>query len=515
MKTEKKKIVARTVAGLLLCGVVLTNPEAAQIRAKKKTAASKSVSKTIKVGQRFRIKKGITGASFKSSNSVVASVDEKGVVTGKKKGRVKISVIRQGKKTKKYTVAVKKRARKPESLPVTFSEIALEKAEEGSAEGFPWQMDISNHAKKGTVKRIIYSYSVPVKIPMEVNPSEPANPSQQPGTAASGQAVSPGAADAGNAEQQYETVNREVTLTARDIKAGETAGAVCSGAEDGAIYPGFSQAKLTEIKLYTGKALYIYDATEGSYQFKWGTKDKKAPVITGYVRKKSALGYNDILRVYYSDRKKQYNFTRFVKAEDDRDGRVKVKADTSKINWKKSGVYKLWFSASDRAGNKSRTWARVRVYVPGTAESAADSILRSITRKNWSDEQKARAIYRYIRGHCSYISHTAHGHWRTSALHGLRYHSGDCYIFYAMSRLLLTRAGIPNIIVKRYPVPGGMTHYWNLTYVRGGWYHFDTTPRSRNANFCLWTDAQLWSYSTGYVFQFKRNIFPKRASKRL
>ena len=84
MRTEKKKLVARTVAGLLLCGVVLTNPQAVQLRAKKKTAASKSASKTIKVGQRFQIKKGIKGASFKSSNSVVASVDEKGVVTGKK-----------------------------------------------------------------------------------------------------------------------------------------------------------------------------------------------------------------------------------------------------------------------------------------------------------------------------------------------------------------------------------------------------------------------------------------------
>jgi len=145
----------------------------------------------------------------------------------------------------------------------------------------------------------------------------------------------------------------------------------------------------------------------------------------------------------------------------------------------------------------------------------ADQVLRRIIKKNWPDKKKAKAIYRYVRGRCGYVQNAAHRDWRVTALHGLRYQSGDCYTYYSVSRLLLTRAGISNVMIKRYPAPRGMRHYWNLVYVNGGWYHFDTTPRQRRAVFCLWTDAQLSAYSRGYTFSFKRSAFVARATKRL
>lgn len=502
MNTEKN--VARVVAGLLICGMVLINPNAVESHARKKITG-----REIKVGQRLRLKHESSGTSFKSSNSAVASVDGQGVVTGKKEGEAQISVTRTGKRIKRYTVKVKKEPHKPAGLPVTFSELSLSEKENGRSGENGYQVDIANSSKKGTVKRIRYFYHVTV----QASTSRPLP--QKPAEVESGQAVSPRTVQVETEGAQVHKEKREICLTAKNIRAGKKVRAVCTKPQSGVTYPAFDQAKLVKIEMYTGNALYTYDAGTGRYRFRWGTKDTKAPVITGLIKEKSAPGYHDIFRIYYADKRKQYNFTQFVKAEDDRDKTVKVKADTSKINWKKEGVYKLWFSAKDRAGNKARTWAYVRVYIPGTAESAADTVLRSITRESWSQEAKARAIYRYIRGHCSYISHTTPGNWRLSALRGLRYHSGDCYTYYSMSRLLLTRAGIPNVLVKRYPVPSGRPHYWNLAYVSGGWYHFDTTPRSRNANFCLWTDAQLWEYSTGYVFQFKRNLFPKRAVKRL
>lgn len=485
------------MAGLLICGMVLTNPNAMKSYAEKK----KTTGIEIKVGQRLRFKQETAGTSFKSSNSTVAGVDSRGVVTGKKAGETKISVVRKGKQIKKYTVTVKKEPHKPACLPVTFSEISFSEKGNGRSGESGYQADVINCAQKGTVKRIRYFYHVMVQIPAD-----------------SSRTAKPAGIETVHVETEGIQVRkemREICLSVKNIRAGKKVSAVCTKPQPGVMYPSFDQAKLIKIEMYTGDALYTYDAGTGRYHFKWGTKDTKAPVITGLIKKKSELGYQDIFRIYYADKRKQYNYTRFVKAEDDRDGTVKVKADTSKINWKKEGVYKLWFSARDRAGNETRTWAKVKVCIPGTAESAADTVLRSITRESWSQEAKARAIYRYIRGHCSYISHTTPGNWRLSALRGLRYHSGDCYTYYSMSRLLLTRAGIPNVLVKRYPVPAGRPHYWNLAYVSGGWYHFDTTPRSRNANFCLWTDAQLWEYSSGYVFQFKRNLFPKRAVKRL
>ena len=62
-----------------------------------------------------------------------------------------------------------------------------------------------------------------------------------------------------------------------------------------------------------------------------------------------------------------------------------------------------------------------------------------------------------------------------------------------MSRALLTRAGIPNIEVTR--VQGYGHHWWNMAYVNGGFYHFDTCPRKAGGRFCLVTDAQLKNYS--------------------
>ena len=516
-----KNNAVRMIAGLLLCSLFFAG-QGVCVQSQAKTV---KISKYVKVGKRIRLGSSAKGVSYKSSNSVIAAVDSKGFVTGKKAGKTIISVMKNGSKIKKYKITVKQVNRRPERLPVAFSEIGIKETREDAADGTRYQTILTNHAKKGTIKRVEYYYKVDVK---EESPS--AEPTFTPAPTDSPNA-SQGAVSAGSLSAEFpdraETSDpsadltdsiaqrQKIKLTAKKIKPGGKAIAVREGTRADTV----SLAGCTpyKIKLYAGKALYVYDADSETshYTFKWGGDDTSAPKIKGLVKKKSYTGYDDIYRVYYSDMKSQYNFKQFVTATDDRDGAVSVKVDASQINWKRQGVYKLWFTATDRAGNQAKSWAKVRVYIPGTAEKAADQILKSITSKSWSKGQKARAIYRYIRGHCSYIQHTSHTQWRDSALRGLRYHSGDCYTYYAMARLLLTRAGIPNVMVKRYPTPGGQRHFWNLAYVQGGWYHFDTTPRVRNANFCLWTDAQLWEYSTGYTFQFDRSAFPARATKRL
>ncbi|MCD7825965.1 MAG: hypothetical protein LUH14_08400 [Clostridiaceae bacterium] len=274
--------------------------------------------------------------------------------------------------------------------------------------------------------------------------------------------------------------------------------------------------KLQKIKLYTGEALYSYNVSAKKTSLRWATADKKAPEFSGWVGKNSCNG-SDIYRVYYSDRKKTYNFKKYVSAEDERDGKVAFTVDTSGINWKKDGVYKIRFSAKDKAGNVGTAWAKVQVYVPGTAESIADTVLKSITKKSASDEKKARAIYKYVKGHGVYVDNGTHKDWRTVAVNGIRYRSGDCYTFYSMTRLLLTRAGIPNIQITRYPSYEGYHHWWNLVYVEGGWYHLDTTPRRTAATFCLITDAQLsgWKGGSSSTFRFQTNAYPKRAKKKI
>jgi len=88
---------------------------------------------------------------------------------------------------------------------------------------------------------------------------------------------------------------------------------------------------------------------------------------------------------------------------------------------------------------------------------------------------------------------------------------GDCYSYFALSKLFFDRLGIPNINVVRIENPYRRSkHYWSLVSVDGGetYYHFDCTPRSTTANgtrnFCLVTDAYLEEYmirSPGYYIR--------------
>ena len=300
-----------------------------------------------------------------------------------------------------------------------------------------------------------------------------------------------------------------MSFTFKSVGAGKTSSAVSGiGSGDGKI----ESMKLVSIKVYSGKALHTYTASTNKYSYGWGVPDTKAPKFSGYIKSKSKYDGIPVLSVY-SDKKSAINYKRFVKATDDRDSKVTIKVDKSKINWNKTGIYKVYFTAKDKAGNKAKTWSYVEVTVRGDAETLADRVLSSITRSSWSDTKKARAIYRYVRGHCSYVDNGTHSNYRGAAARGFIYHSGDCFTYYSMSRVLLSRAGIPNLMVKRYPFHEGHRHWWNLVYVQGGWYHFDTTPRAAGGVFCLRTDAQLHAYSSGNTFAFKSSLLPKRATK--
>ena len=160
--------------------------------------------------------------------------------------------------------------------------------------------------------------------------------------------------------------------------------------------------------------------------------------------------------------------------------------------------------------------AKVQVRAVNDLDRMADSILKGIVKDSWSDQKKAEAIYRYMRKNYIYVDSNDHESWEKSALYGLRYQSGNCFVFYSVSRLLLTRCGIPNIEVKR---SAGSTHghWWNYVYIDGGWYHFDTTPRRRRATFCLVTDDQLSAYSraAGNSHIWDKTLIPKGAKKKI
>lgn len=143
-----------------------------------------------------------------------------------------------------------------------------------------------------------------------------------------------------------------------------------------------------------------------------------------------------------------------------------------------------------------------------TVAGMADSILSGLINDSMTPREKATAIYAWVRGSFRYTGHSATRDWVQEAYQGIRSRHGDCYTYFAVSQALLMRAGIPCIEVIRYT---DNDHYWNLVQLEdGNWYHFDTTPRRAGGYFCLWTDAQMLSYSArhGGSFEFDRSLYP-------
>ncbi len=122
---------------------------------------------------------------------------------------------------------------------------------------------------------------------------------------------------------------------------------------------------------------------------------------------------------------------------------------------------------------------------------------------------KAWAIYSYVLGNVSYINHTEKGDWIRAAYEGLVDKKGDCYAYACAAKALLTRAGIPNLDIRR--IPTSFEHYWNLVDVGEGWYHFDTTPRPDHPTIFLWTDAELMEYNAEHygAFDYDPALYPE------
>lgn len=195
---------------------------------------------------------------------------------------------------------------------------------------------------------------------------------------------------------------------------------------------------------------------------------------------------------------------------DDLDDSPKLSIDSSAVDLSQPGTYEVTYKAVDKAGNESSVTTTVTVkektayYTDEeTICAAADEILEKIITEEMTDREKVEAVYKWVTGHYSYYGASDKTDWMQAAYTILRTHMGDCFNFYAVSKLMLDRLGIPNITVTRAQNPYRSTsHYWSLVSVDGGenYYHFDTTPHSAGYGyrFCLVTDEYLDNYDNLY-----------------
>ncbi len=216
-------------------------------------------------------------------------------------------------------------------------------------------------------------------------------------------------------------------------------------------------------------------------------EDKEPPVITGA---------KDMV-VYMGD---SASYRKGVSVKDNSNADIKLEVDSAGVDLQQEGVYPVTYTARDYAGNTAEATIQVEVrkrkYDIETVNTLADEVLASILTPEMSQYDQALAIYRYVRSHIGYVNHSEKGDWVQAAYEGLTLKRGDCYIYACTSKVLLTRAGIPNLDIKK--IPSKSRHYWSLVDVGEGWRHFDTTPRNGGGDFFLLTEEELMAYSAAH-----------------
>lgn len=224
------------------------------------------------------------------------------------------------------------------------------------------------------------------------------------------------------------------------------------------------------------------------------------------------LGVQKEITVYQGD---TVSYRAGVTVTDNTDDDPQLSIDSSQVDLSTPGEYTVVYIATDQHNNLAVKESKITVlkkkanYVElETIRAAVDDWLSSVINDTMSSEQKLRAVYRWIRQYCSYVNYSNKEDYHQAGYAMLQTHSGDCYSFFALSKLTMEALGLPNIdVVKVKNFPRDNGHYWSLVSLDGGetWYHYDTTPRVNGGNFCLVSDAYMDEYSENNKDCFNRD----------
>lgn len=216
------------------------------------------------------------------------------------------------------------------------------------------------------------------------------------------------------------------------------------------------------------------------------------------------------------------SFKKGIYVYDNRDGEISVQVDSSGVNQKKAGEYKVIYTATDSSGNTSRKEAIYTVkemkVTMEQLEELADEILARITTPEMDLREKAWEIYEYVNKHLTYTGYSDKTDWMFEAYNGITNAVGDCFTYFAMSELLLNRIGMETMRVERLSKPGEVKHYWHLVNYGEGWYHFDACIHIPKLVSFMLTDAEVDAFSArvgkdNYYYRFDKANYPRTPEK--
>ncbi len=136
----------------------------------------------------------------------------------------------------------------------------------------------------------------------------------------------------------------------------------------------------------------------------------------------------------------------------------------------------------------------------------ADELLMSLKCDN--DVDTAREIFNWVHSNIYYQHVSGSLTYEEAAYMGFMNRTGDCYVYFSCAKMLLDRARIPNLMVKRYPVVRN-GHFWNLVQLNGEWYHCDATVFKDHPDlYFMLTDDEI----ADKYHEFDSSLYPERAS---
>ena len=213
-------------------------------------------------------------------------------------------------------------------------------------------------------------------------------------------------------------------------------------------------------------------------------QDTEPPRISGALNKETAVGGTIAYRAG-------------VTVIDNYDPNPVLTVDSSGVNLKQAGSYAVKYTAVDACGNIAERTGTIIVKDIEVASvlETADEILSQITDGSMTDYEKAQAIYEWVVKRMIYTAGDFPRDLYLGAHACYTRGAGDCYVYMAGVRVLLDRAGIPNVQVQRH---GGSTeHYWNLVDAGDGWRHVDACANSTvpDAERFMFSEEQAREYT--------------------
>jgi len=189
-----------------------------------------------------------------------------------------------------------------------------------------------------------------------------------------------------------------------------------------------------------------------------------------------------------------------ITAFDDMGRELEVQVDSSGVDQHTAGEYKVIYFAVDATGLRSEVEEIVHIldidieWMYERIDEALEAIRSDINKDEITQLDMVRGIQVWVKRFLDYSGTRSDPlHDYEGAYRALRDRRGNCFTYYSLSAVLLTRAGIENMQIDR--IPGTPTrHRWNLVNPDDrGWHHFDSTPLPRELEF--WTESAFFTAS--------------------